>query len=155
MTHVTYRLTGKNRDQLQNPALGNRVLATFSSMCFFCCREREREEYRRRDRSRSDEVRRSREGDRRDYERERERVRSSRDSERDRQDRSRDRSRDRERTDKRRERDDRHHSKRLLAGDTRTLVTVNFSSSYQKCHNLLCFVTVGWVLEEEHPACKN
>ena len=29
MTHVTYRLTAKNRDQLRNPTLGNRVLATF------------------------------------------------------------------------------------------------------------------------------
>jgi len=26
MTHVTCRLTAKNRDQLRNPALGNRVL---------------------------------------------------------------------------------------------------------------------------------
>ena len=29
MTHVTYRLTAKNRDQLRNPMLGNRVWATF------------------------------------------------------------------------------------------------------------------------------
>jgi len=29
MTHVTFRLTAKNRDQLRNPALGNRVWATF------------------------------------------------------------------------------------------------------------------------------
>ena len=29
MTHVTCRLTAKNRDQLQNPTLGNRVRATF------------------------------------------------------------------------------------------------------------------------------
>jgi len=29
MTHVTYRLTAKNRDQLRNPTLGNRVWATF------------------------------------------------------------------------------------------------------------------------------
>jgi len=29
MTHVTCRLTAKNRDQLRNPALGNRVRATF------------------------------------------------------------------------------------------------------------------------------
>ena len=29
MTHVTYRLTAKNRDQLQNRTLGNRVWATF------------------------------------------------------------------------------------------------------------------------------
>jgi len=28
MTHVTCRLTGKNRDQLRNPTLGNRVWAT-------------------------------------------------------------------------------------------------------------------------------
>ena len=25
MTHLTYRLTAKNRDQLRNPTLGNRV----------------------------------------------------------------------------------------------------------------------------------
>ena len=30
MTHVTCRLTAKNRDQLRNPTLGNRVRATFS-----------------------------------------------------------------------------------------------------------------------------
>jgi len=30
MTHVTCRLTAKNRDQLQNPMLGNRVWATFT-----------------------------------------------------------------------------------------------------------------------------
>ena len=30
MTHVTYRLTTKNRDQLRNPTFGNRVLATFT-----------------------------------------------------------------------------------------------------------------------------
>jgi len=30
MTHVTCRLTAKNRNQLRNPALGNRVGATFS-----------------------------------------------------------------------------------------------------------------------------
>jgi len=29
MTHVTYRLTAKNRGQLWNPMLGNRVQATF------------------------------------------------------------------------------------------------------------------------------
>jgi len=29
MTHVTFRLTAKNRDQLRNPSLGNRVWATF------------------------------------------------------------------------------------------------------------------------------
>ena len=29
MTHITYRLTAKNRDQLQNPTLGNRVWAAF------------------------------------------------------------------------------------------------------------------------------
>ena len=28
MTHVTCRLTAKNRDQLRNPTLGNRVWAT-------------------------------------------------------------------------------------------------------------------------------
>jgi len=30
MTHVTYRLTTKNWDQLRNPRFGNRVLATFT-----------------------------------------------------------------------------------------------------------------------------
>ena len=30
MTHVTCRLTAKNRDQLWNPTLGNRALATFT-----------------------------------------------------------------------------------------------------------------------------
>ena len=29
MIHVTCRLTAKNRDQLRNPTLGNRVWATF------------------------------------------------------------------------------------------------------------------------------
>jgi len=29
MTHVICRLTAKNRDQLRNPTLGNRVWATF------------------------------------------------------------------------------------------------------------------------------
>ena len=30
MTHVTYRLTAKNLDQVRNPTLGNRVRATFT-----------------------------------------------------------------------------------------------------------------------------
>jgi len=30
MTHVTCRLTTKNRDQLRNPTLGNRVWATYT-----------------------------------------------------------------------------------------------------------------------------
>jgi len=30
MTHITYRLTVKNRDQLRNPTLVNRVWATFT-----------------------------------------------------------------------------------------------------------------------------
>jgi len=30
MTHVTCRLTAKNRDQPRNPTLGNRVRATFT-----------------------------------------------------------------------------------------------------------------------------
>jgi len=30
MTHVTCRLSAKNRDQLRNPTLGNRVWATFT-----------------------------------------------------------------------------------------------------------------------------
>jgi len=33
MTHVTCRLTAKNRDQLRKPTLGNRVWATFT--CFY------------------------------------------------------------------------------------------------------------------------
>jgi len=32
MTHDTYRLTAKNRDQLRNPELGNRVWATFFNL---------------------------------------------------------------------------------------------------------------------------
>jgi len=35
MTHVTCRLTAKNRDQLRNRTLGNRVWATFT---FYLCR---------------------------------------------------------------------------------------------------------------------
>ena len=34
MTHITCRLTAKNRDQLRNPMLGNRLGATFT----FCTR---------------------------------------------------------------------------------------------------------------------
>jgi len=30
MTHVTCKLTAKNRDQLRNPTLGNRVWTTFT-----------------------------------------------------------------------------------------------------------------------------
>jgi len=30
MTHITCRLTAKNRDQLRNPTLGNRVWASFT-----------------------------------------------------------------------------------------------------------------------------
>ena len=30
VTHITCRLTAKNRDQLRNPTLGNRVWATFT-----------------------------------------------------------------------------------------------------------------------------
>ena len=41
MTHVTCRLTSKNRDQLRNPTLGNRVWATFTfiaELCnYMCC----------------------------------------------------------------------------------------------------------------------
>ena len=36
MTHVTCRSTAKNRDQLRNPTLGNRVWATFTSACVYC-----------------------------------------------------------------------------------------------------------------------
>jgi len=46
MTHVTCRLTAKNRDQLRNPTLGNQVWATFTFLktrdrshirCGACC----------------------------------------------------------------------------------------------------------------------
>jgi len=37
MTHVTCRLTAKNRDQLRNPMLGNQVWATFTFT--FCTRD--------------------------------------------------------------------------------------------------------------------
>ena len=33
MTHVTWRLTAKNRDKLRNPTLSNRVWATFTFYC--------------------------------------------------------------------------------------------------------------------------
>ena len=33
MTHVTCRLTAKNRNQLQSPTLGNQVRATFIYVC--------------------------------------------------------------------------------------------------------------------------
>ena len=35
MTHVICRLTAKNRDQLRNPTLGNRVWATFTFLNLF------------------------------------------------------------------------------------------------------------------------
>jgi len=35
MTNVTCRLTAKNRDQLRNPTLGNRVWATFTFLPLF------------------------------------------------------------------------------------------------------------------------
>jgi len=34
MTHITCRLSAKNRDQLRNPTLGNRVWATFTLVEF-------------------------------------------------------------------------------------------------------------------------
>ena len=46
MTHVTCRLTAKNRDQLQNPTLSNRVWATLFTLvssfvvCLHCAEER-------------------------------------------------------------------------------------------------------------------
>jgi len=45
MTHVTCRLTAKNRDQLRNPTLGNRIWATFTfytlkELCNFHCTQR-------------------------------------------------------------------------------------------------------------------
>jgi len=36
MTHVTCRLTAKNRDQLRNPTLGNRIWATFTFLVINC-----------------------------------------------------------------------------------------------------------------------
>ena len=40
MTHVTCRLTAKNRDQLRNPTLGSRVWAAFTFLRYLdiCCR---------------------------------------------------------------------------------------------------------------------
>ena len=38
MTHVTCRLTAKNRDQLRNPALGNRVSAIFTFTFYVLCK---------------------------------------------------------------------------------------------------------------------
>ena len=32
MTHVTCKLTAKNRDQLRNPTLGNRVWVSFTTL---------------------------------------------------------------------------------------------------------------------------
>ena len=37
MTHVTCRLTAKNRDQLRNPTLGNRVWSSFTFTCYRGC----------------------------------------------------------------------------------------------------------------------
>ena len=37
MTHVTCRLTAKNRDQLRNPTLCNRVWATFTFYMYLSC----------------------------------------------------------------------------------------------------------------------
>ena len=59
MTHVTCRLTAKNRDQLRNPTLGNRVWATFaflllhnSAVPLCACWARERALRKRLNRSR-------------------------------------------------------------------------------------------------------
>ena len=38
MTHITYRLTANNRDQLRNPTLGNRVWANFTFYISPVCR---------------------------------------------------------------------------------------------------------------------
>jgi len=43
MTHATCRLTAKNRDQLRNPTLGNRVWTTFT---FFMLSEADKAEKR-------------------------------------------------------------------------------------------------------------
>ena len=37
MTHVTCRLTAKNRDRLRNPTLGNQVWANFTFLADYCC----------------------------------------------------------------------------------------------------------------------
>ena len=37
MIHVTCRLAAKNRDQLRNPTLGNRVWANFTFLPFTYC----------------------------------------------------------------------------------------------------------------------
>jgi len=46
MTHVTCRLTAKNRDQLRKPTLGNRAWANFFTFYLLilltCCREQQR-----------------------------------------------------------------------------------------------------------------
>jgi len=38
MTHVTCRLTDKNRDHLRNPTLGNRVWASFTFLLYLLAR---------------------------------------------------------------------------------------------------------------------
>jgi len=40
MTHIICRLTAKNRDQLRNPTLGNRVWATFTFLSTVRCIKR-------------------------------------------------------------------------------------------------------------------
>ena len=40
MTHITCRLTAKNRDQLRNPTLGNQVRATFTFLVLPATRQR-------------------------------------------------------------------------------------------------------------------
>ena len=44
MTHVNCRLTVKNRDHLRNPALGNRLWATFT-VFYSLCREYDDKEF--------------------------------------------------------------------------------------------------------------
>ena len=41
MAHVTCRLTAKNRDELRNPTLANRVWATFTFLLYSCTDEGE------------------------------------------------------------------------------------------------------------------
>ena len=39
MTYVTCKLSAKNRDQLRNPTLGNRVWATFTILFTVCAKK--------------------------------------------------------------------------------------------------------------------
>ena len=49
MTHATCRLTAKNRDQLRNPTLGNRVWASFFAITRLLTRKMNEQANRRQD----------------------------------------------------------------------------------------------------------